>query len=93
MYRIGFFLILIGAFQLFLYILSDIAKLPSIGLLLAGALCMLLGFWISRANRPEKPDPKNERFKGIRQLKNRPRKTKSKDKKDQKDNKEQQEKQ
>lgn len=86
MYRIGFFLILVGAFLIFLYILSDVAKAPSVGLLLAGGVCILLGFWISRVNRPVKEGPKSERFKGIRQLKNRPPKTKKKDKKEEQEN-------
>ena len=68
MRKIAFFLIILGIFLLVLYLLSDIAGSPAIGLLLVGGLLFGLGIWIrTTARPPEKPE--STRFRTIREWK------------------------
>ena len=65
--RVGNFFILIGLFLIGLFVLSDVAKAPTCGFFIAGALFLGVGIslWIKS---PRPPSPPSGRF---RVLKNR----------------------
>ena len=54
-----------------LYLLSDVAKAPSIGLLLAGGISAIIGVWIKSSSKPKEEPVKSQRFQGLKKLKNR----------------------
>jgi len=84
--RIGVFLILLGIAFIGLFILSDIAAAPEIGLLAAGTVILLVGIYLFWKN-PNPAPPPSGRF-GIFTRKPKPKKEKkSKDKKDKREQK------
>jgi hypothetical protein len=65
--RVGNFFILIGLFLIGLFVLSDVAKAPTCGFFITGALSLGLGIFLWFKN-PRPPSPPSGRF---RVLKNR----------------------
>lgn len=53
-----------------LYLLSDIASSPRIGLLLSGGLTLGIGIWVLSATKPEE-QPRSNRFRILKQMKER----------------------
>jgi hypothetical protein len=64
--RIGTFFILLGVALIALFILSDIAKAPSCGYLIIGAVFLGLGIvlWFRNPAPPPKPSGRFRIFKG-----------------------------
>ena len=84
--RIGVFLILLGIAFIGLFILSDVASAPEVGLLAAGTLILLVGIYLFWKN--PNPDPAPSGRFGIFKRKPKPKKEKKgKDKKDKREQK------
>ncbi len=63
--RVGTFFILLGLGLIGLYILSDIAKVPSCNLLVFGGIALALGVFLWLRD-PIKPGPPANRFRLLR---------------------------
>jgi hypothetical protein len=71
MYKIGTFFIFLGIFLIVLYLFSDLANAPALGLLVAGGILSLIGIWMWTSDRPKK-EKRSERFRILKQAKDKP---------------------
>lgn len=70
LHRLGVFLLLIGGLLLILFVISNVAEMPDIRLLAAGAMLGVGGFVLRRKN-PKPPPPPSERFRVLKRKKKR----------------------
>ena len=71
MNKVGTFFLLLGAFLIALFLLSDVAESPSFGLLLFGGLIFIGGILL-KIKAPKREIEANTRFQAIKKYRDRP---------------------